>query len=193
MPAPTATASVSQPQAHAAPIDPDPVVWRGNPSQITNAPMFMLCVLFVALGGVGYWALHHYEVAQLPEWSPYVLGAWVSIPLLVGFQRWLRTRCHMFELTTQRLRVATGVLSRHTHELELYRVRDISLSQPIALRLFGLGNVVLDTTDHTTPVVVLRAVRGAKRLREQVRTHVERMRDKKRVRHVDVGDGPDGV
>jgi len=192
MASPAVTASVSQSQVHAAPGDTDAVVWRGNPSQITNLPIFVMCLLFVALGGVGYWALGHYEVDDQPWFVSYVFGVWLTIPVLIGFHSWLRTRCHMFELTTQRLRISTGIFSRQTDELELYRVRDASLKQPFFLRLVGLGNIVINTSDHTTPVVVLGAIRGAKRLREQLRTHVESMRDKKRVRHFDVPDGPGG-
>ena len=70
-------------------------------------------------------------------------------------------------------------------ELELYRVRDYKFDQPIFLRLFGLGNITLQTSDQATPVVIIRAIRDGEALREQIRTAVEDCRVKKRVREVD--------
>jgi uncharacterized membrane protein YdbT with pleckstrin-like domain len=96
--------------------------------------------------------------------------------------RWIQTRCRRYELTTQRLLLSQGVLSRRTDEVELYRVKDYALVEPLALRLFGLGNIVVTTTDDTNLTVTLRAVPAARQLRDQMRQHVEVCRDKKRVR-----------
>ncbi len=43
----------------------------------------------------------------------------------------------------------------YENELELYRVKDIVLNEPFLLRLVGLSNIVLVTSDRSTPVFVV--------------------------------------
>ena len=53
--------------------------------------------------------------------------------------------------TGESSRVTYGILNRQTEEIELYRVRDYKLTQPVRLRLFGLGNI-LTTEEHVRRV-----------------------------------------
>jgi len=64
--------------------------------------------------------------------------------------------------------------------------------RPIYLRLFGLSNLVLDTSDRALPKLELHAVKGGPAIREKLRKYVELLRDKKRVREVDFEGGEDG-
>jgi uncharacterized membrane protein YdbT with pleckstrin-like domain len=102
--------------------------------------------------------------------------------MAVSFWQWLRLRCRVYELTSQRLRTSTGVLTRRTDELELYRVNDITFVEPFLLRMFGLGNIMLTTNDVSSPTIVLPAIRGARKLREDLRQNVEACRARKGVR-----------
>ena len=135
------------------------ILWSGRPSQIVNLRSFILCGLF----------------------------CWLVVPIFVAAWRWLSVRFFTYELTSQRLRITRGVLSRQTDDLELYRIKDTSFVQPLLLRLFGLANIVLTTSDVSTPVVTIEAIATseAKQLRETIRTHVEQLRERKRVREVD--------
>jgi uncharacterized membrane protein YdbT with pleckstrin-like domain len=82
------------------------------------------------------------------------------------------------------------VFSRRTDSLELYRVKDASFVQPFVMRLVGIGNVELETSDATTPVVVIRGVPDADSLREKILGAVDAVRDRKGVREVDFGARP---
>ena len=90
-----------------------------------------------------------------------------------------------YELTTERIRTRHGILNKETDELELYRVRDYKLDQPFFLRMFSLGNIVLETSDRSHPTGIFAAVPNGGPLREQLRTCVEACRTKKGVREVD--------
>jgi uncharacterized membrane protein YdbT with pleckstrin-like domain len=94
----------------------------------------------------------------------------------------------VYELTSQRLRITRGILNRRLDELELYRVKDYVMEQPLLLRVFGLGNITVVTSDATTPTVALRAIAGATDVREKLRNAVQAERDRKRVRELDVDD-----
>jgi uncharacterized membrane protein YdbT with pleckstrin-like domain len=78
-----------------------------------------------------------------------------------------------------------GILSRNHEFVELYRVKDYSLNQPLVYRLFGLGNLTLFTSDRTHPVFTLWAIRDPEKKYQFLREQVERNRKEKHVFEVD--------
>jgi uncharacterized membrane protein YdbT with pleckstrin-like domain len=132
-------------------------IWTGTPSQIVNFGQFVL------------WGLLF----------------WLVFPLFIIVWKWLDTRFTTYELTTERLRTRHGILTRHTDEIELYRVRDFRLIEPLFLRMFSLGNIVLETSDRSHPEITLRAIPNGEMLRDNLRTYVERCRSSKQVREID--------
>jgi hypothetical protein len=108
----------------------------------------------------------------------------VTLPWVLW--RWLSLRATRMTLTTQRLRIRTGVLSTHLDELELYRVRDSTLAQTFWQRIVSVGDVVLDTTDASSPRVVLQHLKDAAGVREILRGQVERVRRVQRVREIEM-------
>lgn len=117
------------------------------------------------------------------------LSCVLLLPIPWALWRWLETRAQVYTLTDQRLKTTRGILSKVTEDLELYRVRDTRLQQTFWQRLFGLGDVVLSTTDASTPEVQLRWLPQAETLRETVRTLVEARREAKGVRTLETGGG----
>ena len=123
------------------------------------------------------------------QWENFGIFLVTSVfPLLipVALWRWLVTRCTHYEVTSERLVHEYGVLNKRVEELELYRVKDTAFDQPFWLRLVGLGHVVLRTSDRSDPVFVIRAVREGRALRENLRGLVEKLRERKGVRELDV-------
>jgi uncharacterized membrane protein YdbT with pleckstrin-like domain len=161
-------------------MDEEKNVWRGSPSQLINLPVFSICALAIGiLLGVSSVLL-----SRRPDLPGIGIGIGVVavVPLGVALWKWVSVRARRYELTTERMLLSQGVFSRTSQTLELYRVKDYVLSEPWSLRMFGLGDIQLLTHDETNPTVLLRAVSGAKGLRDQIRQYVEQCRDKKRVR-----------
>lgn len=129
-------------------------LWKGHSSHVVNFGTYVLCFLFV----------------------------WLVIPLFIAIWKWIENRSRVYEVTTQRLRITRGIFSKRTDEVELYRVVDTTLVEPFFYRMFGAGNIVMNTNDPTTPTITLEAVKGASSLREELRKSVESCRDRKRVR-----------
>jgi uncharacterized membrane protein YdbT with pleckstrin-like domain len=132
-------------------------VWSGTSSQILNLGTYILCILLF----------------------------WMILPIFIGIWKYMVVRATKYELTTQRLRLRTGVLNKEINELELYRVKDFRIEQPLFLRLFSVSNIVISTSDSSHAVVCIRAVVGAEDLMSKIRENVEIMR-RNRVREVDV-------
>jgi len=105
--------------------------------------------------------------------------------------RWLVVRCLRYRLTSERIRITTGVLNQKIDEIELYRVKDITMTRPFWMRLAGLSSIHLKTSDRTLPRLDIPAVHNGDELRENLRQQVEIIRDRKRVREMDF-DNTDG-
>lgn len=63
-----------------------------------------------------------------------------------------------YSLYPDRLIIERGFLFRHHDEIRLYRVRDLKMNQGPFQRWFGVGDVVLMSSDMTTPRFVLRDI-----------------------------------
>lgn len=133
------------------------VVWEGGPSQVLNLGTYILCTLLSVL----------------------------IVPIFMGIWAYVVTRTTRYTLTTQRLSFRRGVFSKETDVIELYRIKDMKVAEPFFLRLFGKGDIVLDTSDRSHPEFTLRAVPAPEKLRDTIRGLVEKRRDEKRVQEVD--------
>ena len=136
------------------------IIWEGSPSQVTNLGVYVVCTLLCFL----------------------------VVPVFYAIWRWIVTRCFRYSISDQRIRVTQGVFNKRTDSVELYRVKDVVLLQPFGLRLFGVGNVELRTSDMTTPLLTLNAVPDPAALREKVLLAAEARRDTKGVRELDVSE-----
>jgi uncharacterized membrane protein YdbT with pleckstrin-like domain len=156
-------------------------IWRGTSIWANYLGYYVVCVL---------WALLVIPMAILCRGSSFfgtglfflLVGIWLLIPAVAAAIKWMGNTFRIYEATNQRIKVTCGIISKRTDELELYRVRDIALVEPITLRLFGAGNIVLTTNDATTPTVVLEGIPGVKKLQESLRSNIEICRDQKKVR-----------
>ena len=155
-------------------------IWAGTPSQVTNLATYVGC------GLVSLFLLAFLFSTSLPTYAVGTVTVLLFVPLFIAFHRWLQTRFTNYEITTERLRLTTGILSRRTEELELYRVKDSSFHQSLALRVFGLGDILLRTSDPSTPVTLIHAVSNGPALRDEIRACVEKLRERKGVRELDV-------
>lgn len=116
---------------------------------------------------------------------------WVLLLVLPGvvgiLWTYLTVRARIYCVTTERLISRRGVLTRHHEELELFRVKDIRMVEPLWMRPLGIGTVVLITSDTTHPKVELEAIPRPDEVREILRDQVNVMRDRKDVREIEVG------
>lgn len=164
-------------------------VWEGSPSQWLNFGTYLLSglgLLVILAGGFLAWRLVVSQEQAVRLVVLAILAGLAAIPVLVALKSYLDIRFTRYTVTTERIGITRGILSRETHNMELYRVDDILLVQPFLLRLVGRGNVVLMTSDRSTPTVVVEAIPNPETLRDQVRKHVESCRDRKRTRVLDM-------
>jgi hypothetical protein len=86
-----------------------------------------------------------------------------------------------YRLTNQRLVVETGFVGRHTEEIDLYRINDVSVKQNPFERMVGMGDIDLTAADATTPHRVLANIGDPIRVKDLVREAARQERDRRRV------------
>lgn len=128
------------------------------------------------------WLESEGHISSFTYYTVCFLLFWLVVPMVLALIRYVRVSNHKYELTMQRLREQTGVLFRKSDVLELYRVKDISVDQPLMQRLAGCGRVILQTSDISTPTVILEAVPDPLAVADLIRDCVERCRVSKGVR-----------
>jgi membrane protein YdbS with pleckstrin-like domain len=133
-------------------------IWRGTASQLKNLGCFILCFLF----------------------------CWLIVPIFIGLRRYLETKNHLFELTSERLKMTEGIFSKITETLELYRVKDIEVLQPFIYRIVGLENIKVNTSDLSSPVILMDGISQKIGLADKLRNQVEIIRAQKKVRELDI-------
>ncbi|NCP98052.1 PH domain-containing protein [archaeon] len=153
--------------------DNEELIWQDSSSQILNFFGFSISSILIGVSLI---------IGQF-----YYSIAFFAIPILLLFILWnyLVIKNTKYKLTTQRIIMQVGVFNKITDEIELYRVKDHRLEQPFIQRLFGLGNVVLITSDQINSEVRMIAIKNAPELRESIRKLVEARRITRGVREFD--------
>lgn len=152
------------------------ILWKGSPSQWLNLGPFTVAALLsagISVGGIAF--------------PPAFAG--LLLPILYAVWKYLSVRMNVYEVTSERLKITSGVINQHVDEIELYRIKDSQLLRTWWMRLTGLASVNLDTSDRSMPQLAIPAIRGGMEMRELLRKQVEVQRDKKRVRELDFDDG----
>jgi len=144
----------------------------------------LLGVVFIGLG-VGL-ALRT-QALSWPRWPPLVPFA---LGVLLLLQVWARVKSCRYRLTTQRLFVQRGWVAKHVNELELYRVKDVTVDQGGLQRLLGYGTITVLADDDTTPEVHLVSVSSPAKVKELLRTQYRAARRREGVRPTEFLQSP---
>jgi uncharacterized membrane protein YdbT with pleckstrin-like domain len=101
-------------------------------------------VIIVIIPGGHYAAIERLVVGAI---GLLALMLWLIAPVL----RWQTTS---YELTTRRLRLRTGVLTRHGRDIPLARVNDVSFEKGLLDRLLGTGRLVVESAAEHGQIIL---------------------------------------
>ncbi len=87
-----------------------------------------------------------------------------------------------YSLSEDRLFISEGFLNIKDDEVLLYRVRDIDTRRSLWQRLFGVGTIIVVSSDKTMPNLVLKNIKDPVFVKELIHKQVEEMKIKRRVR-----------
>ena len=173
-----------QPLASVPPMLEEPI-WKGSSSHWKNFSAYLLSSLTIPLS---IWLNFSGKT-----------GPWIYFLIAVGaiyaFWKWLKLITTSYQITNERLITTAGILTKVTDPLELYRVRDLQIVQPLWLRILKLHNIHIITTDASSAEVVMDYIPTSIELGEKLRASIEACRKVKGVRSLDItseqaGDHP---
>lgn len=92
-------------------------------------------------------------------------------------------------LEEDRLILDEGLLKSVENEIMLYRIQDITLIRTLGAKILGVGTLELRSSDKTHPVLYLKNIKDAAKVKRTLSENVERERDRRRVgTHEFIGD-----
>ena len=91
-----------------------------------------------------------------------------------------------YSLSEDRLFISEGFLNLKDDEVLLYRVRDIDTRRNLWQRLFGVGTVIVISSDKTMPNLILKNIKDPVMVKELIHKQVEEMKIRRRVRFGEV-------
>ena len=119
--------------------------------KILLRPLFILAVLFIAVIAVLLLlpVRSNMNAVRIGVGAVAVVLAlvWVAVPVM----RWKTTT---YELTTRRLRLREGILSRSGRDFPLIRISDVSFSHGLIDRMLGCGRLVVESAGEHGQLVL---------------------------------------
>jgi uncharacterized membrane protein YdbT with pleckstrin-like domain len=117
------------------------VIFEGRPSWRSILGFYFLGLLAAAAAGV----IVGLATSKGGVGAAVGVGVFVIV-LIAGFLKRVFTK---YTITTRRLRVQRGVLTRHIQETRVDRLQDHSISQTIIERMLRVGNIDFDTSGES--------------------------------------------
>ncbi len=84
-----------------------------------------------------------------------------------------------YTLTEEKLLVDTGFLSKSQEEIRLYRITDFSVRQGLFQRMFGVGDILITSSDNLQHNFVIRDIKKVYEIKEMLSDLVEKERENK--------------
>jgi uncharacterized membrane protein YdbT with pleckstrin-like domain len=103
------------------------------------------------------------------------VGLWLIVPVI-------RILSVEYEISSQRVTVTKGLISRDMDQVELVRLKDIRMSQGVLGRIMRYGDVVLLSGDASHATKKIQGVPDPMGLREKIRAASDQQKKEKGVR-----------
>jgi uncharacterized membrane protein YdbT with pleckstrin-like domain len=111
------------------------VIYEGRPSWRSILGFYLLGLLVVAAAAV---------IAAVASGTGIAVAAAVAVLLIVLLVGWLKRVMTRYLITTRRLQIRRGILSKHVEESRVDRVVDVTIHQSILARVLAIGDVDFD-------------------------------------------------
>lgn len=122
---------------------------------------FPVVLVLAALAG------YFHSELRISIW--YVLLGFVVIYGLIGLRLHMKSRSIHFEITTQRIKLERGLLSKVQENLELFRVDHFELRKPLGMRLMGYAALHLFSSDAEFQNFYIYGVHNLESIAEELR------------------------
>ncbi|ARL04388.1 PH domain-containing protein [Burkholderia pseudomallei] len=159
------------------------VLFGGSPVWMVNVPFLLgravIAIVFVATAAV---AAH----AGIPLVWPFTCIC-LSILGLTALYRIVETRMVTLVVDSERMTYRSGVFTRMTGSVELYRIQTVESTSVLWQRLLGFGTLIVYSSDVNHPRWVIRGVRDLDARRLLLNRAAIASRQEKDIREFNMG------
>lgn len=138
-------------------MNQEAIIWQGKPSQLLNLKTYILfsigCLLsLTAMAWAGAFGL-------------------LGVLFCLGKMAWayFEVDSCSFTVTNQAVIYQYGLLTRRRSFIELYRIQDATLIEPLWMRIFGLGTIRLESLQWTSEQISFRGIKKPQQIQNMVR------------------------
>jgi uncharacterized membrane protein YdbT with pleckstrin-like domain len=136
------------------------IIWKGTPSHYEYIGKHIIAIIL----------------------APFTVG----LSLLYSVYLYFKVTTTKYILTEKSIIQESGILTKKTNELMLYRIQDSELEEPFWMRFVKLANVKIYSSDKSDPVLYLTSVKDGAKLRLKIRNLSEELKNKMGVKPLDV-------
>jgi uncharacterized membrane protein YdbT with pleckstrin-like domain len=140
-------------------------LFNGHPAVIYSIGQLVPFLVVIAVA-----AAAGYFHADIGIDIAYVLLGFVLLCGIICLRYYTKSRSIHFEITTQRIKLERGLLSKVQESLELFRIDHFELRKPLGMRLVGQASLHLFSTDAELENFYIYGVPGLESLSDTLRT-----------------------
>lgn len=167
-------------------LDPAAPAFSLAISQWDNTFRYFLCglVFAVVAGGGGYlskfsWAQPYQNIIYL------IIASTIGILVLMVAFYYLNLSSHRFYVYGNRIETETGMFSKKTDQMELFRIQDIALQQNIVQRVLGIGTIKIKSNDQSSPELEMYLIPQAKQVFKYIQEQIPKSDQARNAIHVE--------
>jgi len=183
-PAPPVVAPANAPHREAD--DREEIYYQGSPMVRGNLGKIMLWaivgILLIAAPIIYYFVNREH---QWPIW--WITLACVVAGLIMLFIPYLIVKSVRYRITNYRIDFERGIFGKKIDTLELWHVEDIRFDQSFLDRIFGVGNLMVVSSDETTPQLWMHGLPNPRPLFETLKQRVIAVKRSRGVLKMDAG------
>lgn len=125
-------------------LETEKTIFAGSPAMIYSVGQVLPLLIVLALAGGAVYLL---DYENQTAYILYAVLAALGICGLIILRYYVRSRAIHYTITTQRIKLNRGWLSKVQESLELFRIDHFELRQPFGMRLVGQARLHLYSSD----------------------------------------------
>jgi membrane protein YdbS with pleckstrin-like domain len=110
---------------------------------------YTLC-LAAEVAIAAYWIMAAPQ-PSIPVWAPMLIPAVLAVFVAI---RHVRRRMTSISVAGDKLRYESGLFAKSTRTVELMKIQDVRVDQTLGQRIFGVGDISLETAGGSSRIVM---------------------------------------
>jgi len=136
----------------------------GHPAVLYSVHQLLPFLTILVLAAL---ASYFHSALRISIW--YVLLGFIVLYGLIGLRLHMKSRGVHFEITTQRIKLERGLLSKVQESLELFRVDHFELRKPVGMRVMGYAALHLFSSDAEFQTFYIYGIHNLESISEELR------------------------